>query len=148
MQNEEKNYMKTIETIGVVALKENDVLLVEHTDYAGLPTGSYGLPAGTRRKSESEIAAGRREFNQESGYSTRNIYLQQLPTTYTAVMIRKNKEVLMSMKVFYCRKLRGVLKNSNETIPCWMPIKNLSTINLLPNVLNAINEALDLKNRT
>ena len=135
------------ETIGVVVFKDDEVLLVQHTAKAGLPTGSYGLPAGERKNKESGVSAGRREFGQETGYRTRNIYLTELPTSYSAVIMRKGIEVLMTMKVFYCRKFTGILKSSRETIPCWIKIDTLSQINLLPNVLAAINEALDLKNQ-
>ena len=62
--------------VGIIAYKENSVLLVEHTELARLPTGTYGFPAGRvddADKSRKEAAV--REFNEETNYSLPNMHV-------------------------------------------------------------------------
>lgn len=135
--------MKIVKTVAVVAFQSATVLLVKHLAKSDHINGVYGLPAGRNKEGESDIMAAERELGEETGRKTTINNLIFLPTIYEADIPRKNDVPLrMTMKVFYCSKHGGELKESSETKPEWVEISKLSSINLLPNVLNAINEAI------
>ncbi|HTH93401.1 MAG TPA: NUDIX hydrolase [Candidatus Paceibacterota bacterium] len=132
-------------TVTVVAFKKNKVLLVEHLDDSDHPNGTCGLPGGRPEGNEEDIDAAKREFKQETGMKVVKEDLEKLPTTYKATISRKNrKSQEMVMEVFYAKKYTGTLKESTETRPKWVLIRQVGSLPLLPNVLNAIKEAFAL----
>lgn len=131
---------KTIETVGVVVLNEEKVLLVKHGDMSGHITGTYGLPAGRVDEGESLEDSALRELKEESGLE--GFDLQKLPKEYTAVLQRKDGEKKFHMTVFLCKKYKGELTSTNETEPIWIDLNKINDFILIPNVENAINQAI------
>lgn len=137
--------MQTIPTIGVLVISEDKVLLVMHKPKAAHLTGTYGLPAGRLEENELEIDGAARELKEETGLEVVKDDLLHLPHVFFADIPRKGGEIAhMKWDVFVAKKFAGRLKESDETIPEWIPIKEVSQLNLLPNTENAIKEGLQL----
>lgn len=127
----------------VIFNKKGDVLLVEHLEGSKHVTGTFGLPAGRLEPGEKPLDGTVREVKEETGLSIDKSAFQKLPTTYQAVMERKDGFQRMSWEVFTTTTEGGVLTDSSETRPQWMSLKKLEGIKhlLVPNVYNAIQEA-------
>jgi mutator protein MutT len=135
--------MERTPTVGVVVLKDNNVLLVRHGEEAGHITGSYGTPGGRIDSGETAIYAGARELEEESGLIAEEKDLVELPEKYDADLARKDGSTLsVHHTVFATRKFTGELRSTKETTPEWVPIERLSSMELLPNVENMVNQAL------
>lgn len=141
-----KQIPQVIPTVAVIVFNENDVLLIKHRDGAG----GYGLPSGRIEKGESLLKAAMRELTEETGLTGSKKDFTQFPNNLYEGNIKrkKGKAELMQMHVFVCQKFTGVLRKSDEIIPEWVGIHELEKYNLLPNVYNAIMDALqyELKN--
>ena len=135
-----------IPTVGLVVLKDNEVLLVRHSDKAEHLTNTYGLPSGRIEAGETPKIAAKRELFEETGLVTSADSLIELPEQYTAEIMRKDGTmVLFSWTVFLCRGYSGELVTSSETYPEWLKISEVGKYNLLPNVEKAIEQALQYK---
>lgn len=134
-----------INTVGVVILDGNKVLLVKHGEAGNHITGTYGLPAGKLEENEEYIDAAIRELQEETGLIADKKDLILLPTEYRATLEGKNGPRKMFMKTFVCTTFEGILQSSDETIPEWVDLAGLETIETIGNVKNAINEALSYK---
>jgi 8-oxo-dGTP diphosphatase len=132
-------------TVGVVLFKGEDVLLVRHLKGSQHIDDTYGLPAGRVDTGETEIEAALRELNEETGLLTDQKDLQELPEKYHAVLKRKQGEEAMVMTVFLCLKYTGQSKSSVETDPQWVNIEKIDTLKLIPNVVNAIRQAISFR---
>ena len=132
-------------TVGVVLFKDEEVLLVRHLAGGSHINDTYGLPAGRNEPDESDSSAALRELKEETGLSASVADLVELPIKYHAVLKRKNGEEAMVMTAFLCSKWKGDLGNSTETAPEWIEISQLKQLPLIPNVLNAIRQALKFK---
>lgn len=135
---------KPVPTVGILVIEDNKVLLVKHSKDAGHLTDTYGLPAGHIGKDETEIESAIRELAEETGLKTTNEFLTPLPTTYRAIIKRKDGNIDMTLKVFKCKSFSGELTTSKETYPEWVEISKLSEIKLLPNIEAVIKEGLSL----
>lgn len=130
-----------IPTVGVVVLDGDKVLLVEHTEASGHVTGAYGLPAGRVEAGETFEDVAVRELFEETGLKTSKEDLIHLPKSYKATLQRKDGVKTFSFDVFLCKKYSGGLKEGEETIPRWVSRSELGTLNVLPNVADAIVQA-------
>jgi 8-oxo-dGTP diphosphatase len=123
-----------IRTAGVLIYRDQEVLLVRHGTAAGHLTGVYGLPSGSLKEGETELEAAVRELEEETGLTTSQKDLVELPETYTAEIQRKDGVKKFSFKVFLCKRFSGELKETEETTPEWVKISDLKKYKLLPNV--------------
>ena len=123
-----------IRTAGVLIYRDQEVVLVRHGTAAGHLTGVYGLPSGSLEEGETELEAAVRELEEETGLTTSQKDLVELPETYTAEIQRKDGVKKFSLKVFLCKRFSGELKETEETTPEWVKISDLKKYKLLPNV--------------
>lgn len=132
--------MATIPTAAVLTINKNQVLLVKHGAKAGHLTDVFGLPGGTLEPDETEIQCAFREFTEETGLSTTIENLIEFPNNfYSAEILKKDgSQHTYLWKVFLCTSFEGSLKNSDETKPVWVDIDKIDTLNLLPNVKDAL----------
>lgn len=142
--------METIKftpSIGVVLFNEDKskVLLVKHKESAQHLTGVYGFASGRYNPDEEkDIQAAIRELNEETGLTTTEKDLTRIPTIYYSNIKRKSGIVSFSFVVFLCHKYSGSLSSEYETIPEWVDIKDLDNYQLLPNIKEIVQEALDM----
>ncbi len=138
---------KAIKTVGVLFFDDKDrVLLVKHTEKAEHITGVYGVPAGRIEPGETAKEAAVREIKEETKLDIKEDSLVPIPKEYEARMERKNISggVLFSVQVFVCTNFSGTPRETDETIPEWVYIKDLDNYNLLPNVKNFVEDGLKL----
>lgn len=135
-----------VHTVGIIAFKDDKVLLVKHGESAQHLTGVWGLPGGRLDEGESLLDAGAREFQEETGLIPDVSSMVQLPTIYEGDIKRKSGEILRTYwNVFLVRDFTGDLVGTDETVPEWVPIEEVSRFeNLLPNTENAIREGLTI----
>jgi ADP-ribose pyrophosphatase YjhB (NUDIX family) len=135
-----------IHTVGAVAFQEKKVVLVCHGEEAAHLTGVWGLPGGRLNEGEGLLAAAAREFEEETGLIPDVSSMVQLPTIYEGDIKRKSGEILRTYwNVFLVRDFTGDLVGTDETVPEWVPIEEVSRFeNLLPNTENAIREGLTI----
>lgn len=132
-------------TVGVVILEGDKVLLVRHLKGGNHITDTYGLPAGRLESGEEHAQGAIRELKEETGLDAKTQDLTRLATEYHAILKRKTGEEAMVWTVFKCLKYSGELKDSVETSPEWVEIGRLDSLNLVPNVKNAITQAWECK---
>lgn len=131
-----------IPTVAGLAIKDNQVLLVKHGEVAHHLLGVYGLPGGRLDEGESLLDGATREFQEETGLIPNKSSMIQIPTIYEADIPRRNGEILsVSWYVFLIKEFSGELIKSDETEPEWVDIDKISSLTLLPNTENVINEA-------
>lgn len=133
----------TIYTAHILVFQDTQVLLVRHNESAGHINGKYGIPGGHLNGNESMKQAAVREFEEETGLKVLVVELQTFPRNeYTAEIPRKDGTVKRyTMHIYIAGEWSGSLAANNETTPEWVDINQLDTINLLPNVKNAIQAA-------
>jgi mutator protein MutT len=136
--------MKRTRSVGVVVRKNSRILLVRHTEQAKQPTGVYGLPAGRITPGETPEEAAVRELREETGLSTTTADLVRLPTVHYSTLQLKTGPEKFSFTVFACRRYAGTLTVTEETIPEWIEIPRLDSIQLLPAIPQIIAEAESL----
>lgn len=140
------NDLIPIPSVGIVVFAGDSVLLVRHEAGAEHLTNTYGLPSGRPEENETTITAAKRELFEESGLITTEENLIELPERYTAEIPRKDgTKSLFSWTVFLCKAFSGELSLSNETSPEWIKIPDIQKYQLLPNIENAINQALQFR---
>ncbi len=125
---------KPIETVGILVMNNDQVLLVEHREGAKHLTGIYGIPGGKIQPNETMAEAAVRELKEETGLVTTVNDLELLPAVYERKL--EQKEGLRSFRfhVYLCRNYRGNLLESDETTPVWILIDKLHELPLLGNV--------------
>jgi len=136
---------KTIKTAGVLILKEDKILLVQHDKKAKHLNNIYGIPAGRIEENESPIETAIRELHEETGLITNVNLLQKIPKKYSATIKQKDGTNTFSLEVFLCNNWKGELKSTKETIPEWISINDLDKIQLLPNVKKIIFDGMELE---
>ena len=143
-----KKMQDKVKSVGVVAVSDNKVLLVQHTDEAEHLTGSYGLPSGRVEPNEADIDAARREFSEETGLSCDAGDLSEFPDNYFEASIprKDGSGMYFAWRVFKVKKFVGEIKESSETIPEWIEIDMLYALEdenkLLPNTIEAVRAAI------
>lgn len=136
-----------IPSVGIVAFKDEKVLLVKHGEAASHVTGTYGLPAGRFEEGETDIQAAKREFEEETGLNINEEDLHEIPgNDFEATMKRSDgTEKTFSWKVFLASKFDGNISGTDETTPEWVDVHKLSMLELLPNVEISIKNCLEYK---
>jgi 8-oxo-dGTP pyrophosphatase MutT (NUDIX family) len=133
-----------IQTVGVVVLNHSSVLLVKHQEQSDHLTGVYGLPAGKVREGEDFAIAAKRELFEEAGLTA--FELSEMPQKYLAEIKRKDSiSKLFAYTVFLCGHYIGEVHPGSETSAEWVNVSDLEKYELLPNVQNAIIQALEIK---
>ncbi|HUD09376.1 MAG TPA: NUDIX domain-containing protein [Patescibacteria group bacterium] len=134
-------------TAHVLLFKDNKVLLVRHGEAASHITGTYGIPGGRQEPNETLKQTAVREFGEETGLKIQENDLIEFPNNeYTADLQRKGGEIKrFTMHVFLVKEYQSELKSSAETFPEWIDLDKVSTLNLLPNVENAIQAVLKVE---
>jgi len=128
--------------VGVVAYDRNMVLLVQHTETARLPTGSYGFPAGRVKEDEDEdpIDAAIRELEEETGYTTTREHLHRIPEKRSTLRMQEGTEDFVFIP-YVCTRYWGEPKRSEDNIPKWVELSKLNKILLVaPDVLTISRE--------
>lgn len=133
-----------IPTVGVVVVRDGQVLLVRHGEASGHISGVYGLPAGRMMENETERETAQRELKEETGLSAEPTSLLEIPKLWRAVIERKDGVKEFSFKVFVAPVFSGDLKSGEETEPEWVNIDDLDQYDLLPNVKLAIEEGVGM----
>jgi len=139
---------KIVPSVGIVAIKDDGILLVREGDKSGHITGMYGLPSGRVNDDESAQEAAAREFHEETGLNAKTVGFREFKNNYfNAEIPRKDGTITnFGWRVFKVNNFYGELKSSDETQPEWLGIERIEGLarenKLLPNVLNAINAAL------
>lgn len=136
-----------IPSVGIVAFKEKSVLLVCHGDAAGHITGTYGLPGGRFEEGETAIQTAKREFEEETGLRVSEGGLTGFPENmFFAKIPRKDGTIKeFSFEVFLCTSFSGDISGTEETHPEWIEIQAMDSLNLLPNIKEAVQRALEYK---
>lgn len=137
-------YGKAILTVGVIIKKGNKILLVQHGKKSFHLTGTYGLPAGRVESNEILVDACVRETKEETGLILDKKELKRLPSGYYAELDRKDGKKAFVMVAFATNKFIGNLISTDETIPKWFSIEEIQDLELIPNVKEAIEDALFL----
>lgn len=133
-----------IKSVGIVVFQNNSVLIVKHETASHHFKGVLGLPAGKIDQGETAIQTAVRELKEETGLVTTISDMIPLPHAYRATITQKDGTKIFDWYVFLCKKYTGNLTATTETIPAWVNRNNLDTLELLPNVKNAIEEATKL----
>jgi dihydrofolate reductase len=138
--------MKVIPTSCTVIFKDNTVLLVKHKEYAEHLTDLYGLPGGHIDEGESAKEAAGRELQEETGLVVSQKDLEELPISVPDTDIpRKGGTVKrFSLKVFYAKSYTGTLHESQETIPEWISLSRIDTIDLIGLTKKVIEDSLKI----
>lgn len=145
-----------LQVAAVVIVKGDAVLLVRHINSKHIE-GIYGLPGGRREDNEPYAETARRELEEETGLVAATSDLLPLPAPFSADVTFKNGEVKhCTMHVFLCtrfsREVRlpapGEARQAGGTaheLPEWVPLAEVGTLHLLPNVQEAIREGLRMR---
>lgn len=130
--------------VGVVAFNAEKVVLVRHGKTAHHYEGVIGLPSGKIDPGETAIQTAKRELEEETGLKCSLEDLVPLPKDYQATIEQKDGTKIFDWQVFLCKKYSGSLRATDETEPFWKSTKELSTLELLPNVADAVDQASQL----
>jgi len=123
--------------VGVVAYNGDNILLVEHTETARLPTGSHGFPAGRVEKDEDPSDTAIREFYEETGYTTTREYLHRLPEITSTLQMQNGTEDFTFIP-FVCTKYSGEPKACDDNVPRWVKLDDLDAILLVSDYVKTI----------
>lgn len=128
----------------IVVFKNTSVLLVQHTHSKHIE-GIWGLPGGKIERGEEGIGAAQRELEEETGLRTERENLVPLTILPTANVTFKNGSVrTCAMHAFLCKHFDGEVRGTEREIPKWISLTKLDSLPLLPNVKQAIHEALQV----
>ncbi len=136
-------------SVGLILIEGDKVLLVKNTEKSGYGRDIYGAPAGRLEPDETERHAAAREFNEETGLTTREEDLSEFDNNYHIGEVdRKNggKET-WSIRFFRVNKYNGELAPSEATIPEWVQLNKLKEMELVVNVREAIESAIRFTHR-
>jgi 8-oxo-dGTP diphosphatase len=136
-----------IPSVGIVAFKDQQVLLVRHGETAGHITGMYGLPGGRFEEGETAIQAAKREFEEETQLVVAEGGLISFPENmFFAKILRKDGTIKeFSFEIFLCTNFSGEISGTEETQPEWVDINKMNQLNLLPNIKEAVQKALEFR---
>jgi 8-oxo-dGTP diphosphatase len=134
--------------VGIVAFKDDKVLIVKHGEGSGHINGIYGLPAGRLNEGETLLNAAVREFTEETGLIARPENFSEFKgNVFSAKIPRKNGKIEeFGFTVFKVTGFDGEIRGEDDEVtPMWVSIDDLERIDeegkLLPNVLAAVRVA-------
>lgn len=140
-----------IETIGILLFSKSftRVLLVENLAESNHVSHTWGIPAGVIYKNQSPSAFIAQKLLEETGLTVDVGDLTELPFEYIAKIPRKDGSTKkFHLKNFVCLKFSGeLLQDSLKNRPRWINVKNLTKLNLLPNVNQMIADAVEFRIR-
>ncbi len=119
-----------IPSAGILLYEGSKVLLVEHTENAGLPTGSYGFPAGRIEDREMPVETAARELYEETGLITCPRFLYKIKEKENTIMF-KNGWYDGTIQIFFCDDYFGELRASEETIPKFVEVRKVGDLYLV-----------------
>lgn len=133
------------DSVGLILVEGNKVLLVKNTEHSGYGREIYGAPAGRIEENETKKQAAVREFFEETGLSTTEDDLEEFENnSYVAEIDRKEGKQEYSITFFRVKKYLGELRASLETIPEWVDLDKAREMTLVANVKEAIEASLRL----
>ncbi len=135
-----------IQCAGTIIFKDNQILLVEEGEGSGHVTGMYGFPVGRIDEGESVRQTAVRELEEETGLQAKDMELLEYPNNvYEADIPRKDGTTKrFSMTLFICKNFTGGLLEQGDNVrPLWVDMEELDKFKLLPNVEEAIRDALN-----
>lgn len=114
---------------GIIAIKDDKVLLVKAGIKSLQADGSIAFPGGHIDPWESEEETARRELTEETGLTAGAI--TDFPGNYVEASVeRKDGWVEFSFKVFLSQEFTGELKATDETEPFWADIEEARKMKL------------------
>ena len=135
-------------TVGIVAFKDDKVLIVKHGEGSGHINGVCGLPAGHVNEEETLLDAAVREFAEETGLRADSKHFYEFEgNVFSAKIPRKNGRIEeFGFTVFRVTGFDGEIRGEDDEVtPMWVSIDDVIRIyeegKLLPNVLAAIEAA-------
>lgn len=139
---------KIIPSVGVVAIREDEILLVRELEGSGHISGMYGLPSGRVNDDETEQEAAAREFHEETGLNAKVVDFKEFEDNYFVADIPRKDGTIKTFgwRGFNVQNFYGELAENNDTHPYWVDLEELKAMDkrglLLPNVLAIVSNAL------
>ncbi len=140
---------KIIPSVGVVAIRDDEVLLVKELEGSGHISGVFGLPSGRVNDDETEQEAAAREFHEETGLNAKVVDFREFKNNYFVADIPRKDGTIKTFgwRGFKVQNFYGQLSGNDETHPYWVDLDKLKTLDkkklLLPNVIEIVNNALE-----
>jgi mutator protein MutT len=132
--------LKTFPSVGVVVLKDEQVLLIVKDNH---PQHAYQLPGGQIEDDETPVQAAVREL-EETTCLVATAELIKIPTEWRAVIKKDYGEAIFPFICFICTDYIGEMRKTDSAMPEWVALKDLNTTLLNPNTQNAIQAAMAL----
>ena len=137
---------KVLETVGVIIIKDEQILLVRHTDKADHVTGIYGFPAGRVEDGETKRETAIRELKEEAGLEASESDLEEFEgNRFENIPIEHGGRLRnFNFTVFLAKNFRGEIKPSlnGENIPEWVNRNRTQFYHMLPNTRESIESAI------
>jgi 8-oxo-dGTP pyrophosphatase MutT (NUDIX family) len=114
-----------VATAGIIVIRQDRVLLIEHQEGAGHITGAWGIPAGGIDEGETAPDAAVRELHEETGLRVDAANLIELPKLYRARIARKSgADTDFTLRVF-ATACAGAPSAWDEGIPRWVALTDV-----------------------
>ena len=115
---------------GIILIKDGKILLVKAKDKSLHLNGTIAIPGGHINENEAEADAARRELEEETGVTAKNLF--EFPNNYVEdKIIRKDGEIEYSFKVYLVTDYSGKIKtNSDEEEPFWADLEQARKMKL------------------
>lgn len=137
---------KAVETVSVLIFDRGKFLTVRNGIDSRHIYGTYNLPGGRQEEGETPKQAAIRELEEETGLIAEERHLTEFPgNTLTSTVALRNEDAKMNWRVFICTEYSGMLRpegrDGQKSLPEWLSEKDLSLVEVLPNVPEMIHKA-------